>query len=339
MSGPEGVQSGVPSQTLIANADTSTTPTDSAQPEQGANPNAVAPDTPSGVSGQQIKSDKAEMYKAAIAAIATGSQKVGLPTPEIKTPLDLQKGAVAVYAKLVSSGKTNDAALFLKTMEKIGEKFGANFGLSKPAAAGQGKPVALNVDKFKGIDAAKNPYAAEYKNMVTEFNSLKAQATPEAGKQQAAPTEATNTAGADPNSGTPQATNAADTQATGNTGKPTEQQLKALKTILEAEVANKDGDGKSISHADIAQSLGKSKLPDAVLKAIDAQLTRPDATKTVDEVIDGLLNPGAGSPNASATAPPNQEPTTQNTSAPVDNTKPTSPDAADNGVGQPEKLW
>jgi hypothetical protein len=329
-----------PSPTLIAKADTSTTPTDSAQPEQGANPNAVAPDTPSGVSGQQIKSDKAEMYKAAIAAIATGSQKVGLPAPEIKTPLDLQKGAVAVYAKLVSSGKTNDAALFLKTMEKIGEKFGANFGLSKPAAGGQGKPVALNADKFKGIDAAKNPYAAEYKNMVTEFNSLKAQAAPEAGKQQATPTEATNTAGADPNGGTPQASNAADTQATGNTGEPTEQEKKALETILTTEVAPKDGDGRSISRADIANPLVKGKLPAALLEAIDTQLREgPNATKTVDKVIDGLLKTKAGSPDASATEPPTQKPTTQSTNAPVGNTKPTPPNAANNGVGEPKNLW
>jgi hypothetical protein len=255
------------------------------QPEATPVPTTQPTETAAGVNSQQIQSDKAGMYKLADEAIASGAQKAGLPPPQIKTHLDRQKAAVEVYATLVANGKTDEAAAFLKTMGGIGEKFGANFGLSKPT--GKGTSVALNADKWKGVDAAKNPYAAEYEKMVDEHAALKAQA---GGKPQAE----NSASNIDPNNGTPQASNAGGTQATGNAGRPTPEQLNALRN----ELTILAGNDQKISLADIANST--KPLVKELLKPVAAQLAQngADATMSVDEAIAVLVPTEPTPPNA-----------------------------------------
>jgi hypothetical protein len=144
-----------PSQPIVAQALPQTTP--STAPNSTTPSTEQTPATPRGVNTPNVAAEKAEILKRADEAITVFAQKAGLPAPKIETHLDRVKNAIDVYAKLVSSGKTGEATEFLKAMGQIGEKFGLNFGLSTPPAQGQGGAIALNADKFKGVDA-QNPY-------------------------------------------------------------------------------------------------------------------------------------------------------------------------------------
>jgi hypothetical protein len=190
MAGPDNIPAQRPS------PEATPQPTPTATPERAPNTGSTDPQpTPAGaskVTPQQVAADLKEMDTKANQAILAGAQKANLPPPTLNNHFDRVQAAVTIYKALAKSNP-DEAANFLKAMGDAGAKFAVNFGLSKPPADSKGPSVALNADKFKGLDAL---YQQGRNDLHTGFSKLQAEARAKTTGDQPAPGETSNGAGA-----------------------------------------------------------------------------------------------------------------------------------------------
>jgi hypothetical protein len=189
MAGPDNI----PAQRPLPEATPQPTPT--ATPGRGTNTESDPQPTPAGaskVTPQQVAADMKEMDTKANQAILAGAQKANLQPPTLNNHFDRVQAAVTIYKALAKSNP-DEAANFLKAMGDAGAKFAVNFGLSRPPADSKGPSVALNADKFKGLDAL---YQQGQKDLHTGFSKLQAEAKAKTTGDQPAPGETSNGAGA-----------------------------------------------------------------------------------------------------------------------------------------------
>ena len=245
--------------------------------------------------------------------LTSASQQLGLGAPKLDTHYDRVSAAIRIYNTLVAKSP-QDAAKFVEVMGNIGAKFAVNFGLSKPAADGKGQGVALNADKFKGLDAL---YQQEQKTLATGFKQQQAEAKANSG--QPAPAETTHPGTSEGQSvNNPQPTEDAPTQQQVPgvpTARPTPQptpsasQSSTAPDLRSLNVENlvrlASDDKPTITAATLAKALKVEGIPpDAakVLKLMQAQLgNEPDSALPVADVLKSLQQiqqqqRGAGAP-------------------------------------------
>jgi hypothetical protein len=221
MSGPDGIQSGGSSQTLIANADTSTAQTDSSQPEQGANPNAVAP----GAAGGGVSQASADKTKA----IESDGQKV-----------------IAAWAKLAGLGDLKSDGSHPSNVVNAGKVFVklTQLGSKDPA-------MKAEIPKFLNAlaDAGKNVYNWGLKLEGVPLNQLKAFKGVDAA-QGNSQTQGNSTS----------QTGTSTTEGSGKGMSPDAVRAAVMPMLQEVATADKNGDPNKISLADLEQG-GKKLDP------------------------------------------------------------------------------